>query len=821
MATTDRMSGSRQNESRCFNENSPRPPVPGEETGGHVSRFRPQSPALTPRRSSLATPTALGSCDASAPLGFEPEGCCRTTTMECDSSPPCLRWAKNLHSLLQDSVGLELFRKYLDQEGKPHANPLNFWFACEGLKEQSDPDRIHHLVKLIYRKFFLKSQLAIPEDVRKEANRRVKEGRVDEKVFDAVQIQVERLINETTYPNFLRSEMYLQYVQNSQNPDSGGCPSSGSSREMSVSCGPSLLPTVHEDSEFVTSVHSSHSASETPGELRSELRLTKNVLIATQQTRAMDVRPKPEACAGIYLQHGASPYHMHVSRLHTQYSSYNPVSRQDSELQSLSSDARTESDNISITDSSVDGMSMGSRQCSKKQYSRQSRGVKELANLNRDPMAHHAIIPRTQRAPRDLMQPSNPEEFAQVLIKKLEDVRRDRETQEKLDRHLQESELHSVDNSMEALPGNSAPKDLADALGEKSLTDEDSDQAILDQHVSRVWSDLTPSRSPGHLSPRTHSPERRRPMHSYPRSYKQRKEKDVFSTFSADSGNIHDFPEGSELVHEFGYFPKSKSVPSDYADSLHKQDFYLQAHDQRFRRLDMTRRSSTKKSMTELTDSGVSVVSDAPPLNVCKDIRLLSWLKESDTKKADTKHSRHGKKYGSRSGSLERTSRESWGVPAQPFVADPGMPPLPQPHTATQLEEARRRLAEEEKVRGCCKQRHASTSKQAHDPIVQSQCCNQSNQSTLKKTKQDAGDFTTVVFSFCDEQFPYRTKIPGRNVTLKQFKEYLPKKGSYRYFFKTECEDLDVKVIQEEITDDSEILPLWEGKVMAQVKTLE
>lgn len=42
-----------------------------------------------------------------------------------------------------------------------------------------------------------------------------------------------------------------------------------------------------------------------------------------------------------------------------------------------------------------------------------------------------------------------------------------------------------------------------------------------------------------------------------------------------------------------------------------------------------------------------------------------------------------------------------------------------------------------------------------------------------------------------------------------------------RYFFKTECEDLDTKVIQEEITDDSEVLPLWEGKVMAQVKALE
>jgi len=56
----------------------------------------------------------------------------------------------------------------------------------------------------------------------------------------------------------------------------------------------------------------------------------------------------------LYLQHGASPYHMHVSsRMHALYSSYNPVSRQDSELQSLSSDARTEVDNVSLNDGSM------------------------------------------------------------------------------------------------------------------------------------------------------------------------------------------------------------------------------------------------------------------------------------------------------------------------------------------------------------------------------------------------------------------------------------------------------------------------------------
>ncbi|XP_018343009.1 PREDICTED: axin-1 isoform X1 [Trachymyrmex septentrionalis] len=838
-AVIDRMNAFRQNEARCFSENSPRPPVPGEETGNYVTRIRPQSPALTPRRSSFATSQASGGCDVSAPLGFEPEGCCGTTTMESNSPPAYARWARSLHSLLEDPMGLELFKRYLSQEG--HLDPLNFWFACEGLKEQKDMEKISQLVKLIYRRFFLKSQLSIPEDVMKEADRRVKEGRADHKVFDIVQLEVERLINETTYPNFLQSDVYLQYIQSYQILDSGGCPSSSSgSREMSLSCGPSLLPTVHEDSEYIGTgcvhMHNSHSTGETPGELR----LTKDMLMVTQQSRAMDVRPRPEAYAGLYLQHGASPYHMHVpSRMHALYSSYNPVSRQDSELQSLSSDARTEVDNVSLNDGSID--STGSRQRSKKQYSKQSsRAIKESANINRESMAHH-VVPRTQRitSPKQM----SPAQFAEELRQKLEIVQREQKAHEKLEKYLYQENDSSIGNDALVEPCGPS-KSLGDALKEKLSMEEDSDQAILDEHVSRVWSDQTPSRSP------RLSPERRRPTHNYPRPYKQRKEKDMDSTFSVDSGNIHDFQEGSDLVgagsmSSLGsHLPKSKSVPSDYGDFLHKQDLHGQGHDQRFRRSDMTRRSATKKSMTELTDSGVSVVSDVQP-SINKEVRLMPRFKEMD-KKIDLKHSsRHGKRYGSRSGSLERPNREPWsmGVPAQPFVADPGMPPPPLPHTVNrscsfpslgyqepnvlritmsqeiQLEETRRRLqVEENRMRANCK-RHPTVSKQPYEFASQYQPYVQSNQSTLRKPKQD--DFTTVVFSFCDEQFPYRTRIPGHYVTLKQFKEYLPKKGSYRYFFKTECEDLDTKVIQEEITDDAEVLPLWEGKVMAQVKALE
>lgn len=61
------------------------------------------------------------------------------------------------------------------------------------------------------------------------------------------------------------------------------------------------------------------------------------------------------------------------------------------------------------------------------------------------------------------------------------------------------------------------------------------------------------------------------------------------------------------------------------------------------------------------------------------------------------------------------------------------------------------------------------------------QPCPQSNQSTLRRAKQDAPtDFTILVLSFCDEKVPYRIKISGSNVTLKQFKDVLPKKGNYR-----------------------------------------
>lgn len=219
-----------------------------------------------------------------------------------------------------------------------------------------------------------------------------------------------------------------------------------------------------------------------------------------------------------------------------------------------------------------DGTSGGQR--SKKQYVKQSsRAIKESANINRESMVHH-VIPRTQRMASPKQIPA--EQFAEMLTQKLEILAREQKNQEKLDKCLQQGNDLTIDSDISLEAVNGAVHKTLDAPKEKLLLEEDSDQAILDEHVSRVWSDQTPSRTP------RLSPERRRPAHNYPRSYKQRKEKDVDSTFSVDSGNIHDFQDGSELVGASSmsslgsHLPKSKSVPSDYADSLHKQDLYLQ-----------------------------------------------------------------------------------------------------------------------------------------------------------------------------------------------------------------------------------------------------
>lgn len=113
-------------------------------------------------------------------------------------------------------------------------------------------------------------------------------------------------------------------------------------------------------------------------------------------------------------------------------------------------------------------------------------------------------MPRSQRPPTSAATKPESEEFKKELWEKLEKLRREQQMQHQL--NLPDPPPIPSKNQI-----NFHGQVVADL--KRFQLEEDNDQSILDQHVSRVWSDLTPQRSPGTISPCPAVPNRRRTGH--------------------------------------------------------------------------------------------------------------------------------------------------------------------------------------------------------------------------------------------------------------------------------------------------------------------
>ncbi|SPP80939.1 axin isoform X1 [Drosophila guanche] len=715
-----------------------------------------------------------------------------------NSPPSYLNWARTLNHLLEDRDGVELFKKYVEEEAPAYNDHLNFYFACEGLKQQTDPEKVKQIIGAIYR-FLRKSQLSISDDLRAQikAIKTNPELPLSPHIFDPMQHHVETTIRDNIYPTFLCSEMYILYIQQMSalqerfsssgatggsgsagssgsgscgssstgacafpsaavkqqhataagaasaatgaavspagafinlpvssvsGPPAGTCSASGSvygpstsaSSSGSISATDTLprsstLPTLHEDSvlslcDDFEKVQMQEGASRVPVDY--PMRLTRDLLIATQKRR-LEIRPP-----------GAHGY-VYTASTNT---SYVPNSRVDSERASVSSGGRTDSDTMSLSSCSMDGRPYIQRRHS----STESKAIRQSAMANKETNTFQ-VIPRTQRLHSNEHRPLKEDELVALLIPKLEEVKRKRDLEERarLERNPGAALLSNERSS-------ASDRAFAEAIREKFALDEDNDQDILDQHVSRVWKDQTPHRSPGTMSPCPPIPSRRR-------------------TATHDSGMVSDGAmslSGHSMKH-------SKSMPDHSSCS----------------------RKLTNKWPSMNTDSGISMFS------------------------ADT--AMKYKDPSSRSGSS----------------------------TASKLEEAKRRLEDEpRRSRRYAQpqlQLQQSHMMQQQQPLASfSSSSSGGSSSTLPHQPTSSAPpplpakppETIVVFMFCEEPVPYRIKIPGTQPTLRQFKDYLPRRGHFRFFFKTHCEDPDSPVIQEEIVNDSDILPLFGDKAMGLVK---
>ncbi|XP_010074378.1 PREDICTED: axin-1 isoform X1 [Pterocles gutturalis] len=862
-----------------FTEDAPRPPVPGEEgelvstdprpvTHGFYSGkgdvVRNETSTATPRRSDLD-------------LGYEPEGSASPT-------PPYLKWAESLHSLLDDQDGINLFRTFLKQEDC--ADLLDFWFACSGFRKlepcAANEEKRLKLAKAIYKKYILDNNGIVSRQIKPATKSFIKDCvmklQIDPDMFDQAQTEIQCMIEDNTYPLFLKSDIYLEYTRTGgESPKIYSDPSSGSGTGKGL---PGYLPTLNEDEEWKCDQEAEPEASR---DSAPSTRLTQKLLLETASQRAASARRYSE---GREFRHGSWREPVNPYYVNTGYALAPATSANDSEQQSMSSDA----DTMSLTDSSVDGIPPYRL---RKQHRRE---MQESAKANgRVPLPH---IPRTYRMPKDIH--VEPEKFAAELINRLEEVQKEREAEEKLEERLKrvraEEEGEDADISSgpsvisHKMPSAQAFHHFAPRYSEMGCAGmqmrdahEENPESILDEHVQRVMK--TPgcqSPGPGRHSPKPRSPESGHlgklsgTLGTIPPGHGKHATK---SGMKLDAPNLYHHKHVYHHIHHHSVMKPKEQIEAEATQRVQNSfPWNVDSHNYATKSRNYTenlgmasvpmdalgysgKASLLSKRNVKKTDSGKSDGANyempGSPEDVERNQKILQWIIEGEKEISRHKKTNHGssgaKKQLShdmvRPLSIERpvavhpwVSAQLRNVvqPSHPFIQDPTMPPNPAPNPLTQLEEARRRLEEEEKRAGKLplKQRYSDRvwfrqcSIQCPALVtcrspVPSVCAPNLSESMVKPHKSPGSGSSqpceniVVAYYFCGEPIPYRTLVKGRVVTLGQFKELLTKKGNYRYYFKKVSDEFDCGVVFEEVREDDTILPIFEEKIIGKVEKID
>uniref|UniRef100_A0A9J8C5S8 Axin-1 n=1 Tax=Cyprinus carpio carpio TaxID=630221 RepID=A0A9J8C5S8_CYPCA len=770
-----------------FTEDAPRPPVPGEE-GDLVSRdgrqyghsfYSSKSESLK-NETSIATPRR-----PDLDLGYEPEGSASPT-------PPYLKWAESLHSLLDDQDGIHLFRTFLKQE--ECADMLDFWFACSGFRKQEaneGNEKMLKLAKAIYKKYILDNNGIVSRQIKPATKSFIKDCvmklHIDPAMFDQAQTEIQTMMEENTYPLFLKSDIYLEYTRTGGESPKLFCDQSSVSGNGKAL--PGYLPTLNEDEEWRCDQEQeqNHESDPTPSN-----RLTQKLLMETVPQRVASSKRYQDNREYRHTswREPINPYYVN-----TGYAMAPATSANDSEQQSMSSDA----DTLSLTDSSVDGVPPY-------RYRKPHRHeIHESAKVNgRVPLPH---IPEEEGDDADI---STAPSLANHRIPPAV--------------HMQHYGGRYSEMSYNGLQ-------LRDAH-------EENPESILDEHVQRVM------KTPGCQSPGTgrHSPKSRSPDGlpagkipgmMVPLSGVQGKHQARVGP-KGEAAHMHHHKHVHHTHYATGGKPKEQveveatRMHGGFAWNMEQHHYgsktrnFADGMSVGPNAMDPTGYSSKGSTLSKRPvrkgDDGRNFEMREPlPLDdMERNQKILQWMMEGEKEAGRCKRTPYGSVSGSKKAQGHEVSRPSsverpgavhpWVTaqlrnnvqPSHPFIQDPTMPPNPAPNPLTQLEEARRRLEEERRKSGTlqAKQRHKNMKKQPCENI-------------------------TVAYYFCGEPIPYRTSVKGRIVTLGQFKELLTKKGSYRYYFKKVSDEFDCGVVFEEVREDDAILPIFEEKIIGKVEKID
>uniref|UniRef100_A0A1A8UIZ8 Axin 2 (Conductin, axil) n=1 Tax=Nothobranchius furzeri TaxID=105023 RepID=A0A1A8UIZ8_NOTFU len=828
--------------SSSFREDAPRPPVPGEEGDAPSYSCKLMKPLDPPK------PVLLGSPESSARRTEEPEG-------SASPDSPLSRWTKSLHSLLGDQDGALLFRTFLEREKCVDA--LDFWFACNGFRQMDLKDtKTQRVAKAIYKRYIENNSVVAKQ--LKPATKTfirdsIKKQQIDSDMFDQAQTEVQSHMEENAYQMFLTSDIYLEYVRT-------GCENAAymnhSGLSLKLMCG--YLPPLMEEEEWSCTDLKAKALGSVVGLSAKNLRATTTIRTAAEVLE--------RSCRSHHRGNPASPYFVNSGYVFAPATSAN-----DSEI---SSDATTD-DSMSMTDSSVDGIppyKLGT----KKQLQREMhRSVK----INGQVTLPH--FPRTHRLPKE-MTPVEPSAFAAQLIAKLEKLKREQDTMSSLEERLQQ--IQEEEEREDADLSESAPQLSPHPLTLLSSSSDEDPQAILDEHLSRVLK--TPGcQSPTVIrhSPRSSSPELRPfacagfGLNSLgksgpPSSSASSPDQGAFPLGLGASRTLVTRQSTKHIHHHYIHHhasPRSKvQIEREAALRVHGvcsgagrcQSCQVYPRSRSLGR-EMCGAVSTDSSMGRSSSLSRCVCRSGAEDGVaercaedCGSLQLpsatadptqnvLQWILES---KRQGRHKPHSAQNTKKSFGSSSAQTHTWGgggncahlrnhQPAQPFIQDPAMPPLPPPNTLAQLEEACRRLEEvstkpakprhllslqREKVHQASVQGGSSVPQSLASPAALATANTSLQSEDCKKSLGCVGE-TVVTYFFCGEEIPYRRNMKSHSLTLGHFKEQLRKKGNYRYYFKKASDEFECGAVFEEVSDDSSLLPTYEGKILGKVERME
>ncbi|NXP71760.1 RGS18 protein, partial [Ramphastos sulfuratus] len=128
------------------------------------------------------------------------------------SPEEAVKWEESFDKLLSQKAGLEAFTKFLKTEFSEEN--IEFWIACEDYKKSKTSHELLSKAKTIYETF-------IQKDAPKEVNldfqtKEVTSQNIEQPIlstFDAAQNIVYRLMEQDSYPRFLRSDPYLSLLK--------------------------------------------------------------------------------------------------------------------------------------------------------------------------------------------------------------------------------------------------------------------------------------------------------------------------------------------------------------------------------------------------------------------------------------------------------------------------------------------------------------------------------------------------------------------------------------------------------------------------------